>query len=747
MRTDNTVATRIVPVVMADCSDFAVGSCQNDNRGAFPGFVVPPVTFGGGGWLVAERPAWSEQGAGKFPAFGSKETTPMRALRSSWAAATAAALVALGPALADAQPSQTPEPASLLAFKPMLRGVDYDDPASKDEVATCKVEIVTTHDGKEVGFALRDVQGKLLRKFVDTDLRKTRRGKEAESITHIDRWSYFRDGFEVYRESDTNEDGILDEVRWLNVGGTRVGEVKPAVVNGRSVYRIVAWKRISAEEASKVLVQALISGDLALLETVMAKPEEIKSLGLPDDLAKKVTESTASRLDAVKAIQPQLKGWDGETTWARFDGMMPHVIPADAAPGLGKDVLLYENAVIFVNPSGKNADPRSLAYLHVPELIQLGDTWKFLDLPRAVDPNQPVVGELAQGSLRSFLYNADAGAVESESSISPEILKELADHDAKRAAIEDEKTLAQWHLDHIAILKKAVESAPSEADKLNFYKLIVHDLAEAYRTGLYPQGAKVLDDMIAQGGKIGSFAAYRKALAEFDIEADKPGADLQKVQATLVERLTKFLADYPQSDEVPEVLFQIATVHEFNGAEEEARASWTRLAEQHADSPAGKKAAGALHRLDLEGKPLDLSGPTIDGKQASTTDAKGKTLLVLYWMSMTEPDRREIEELTKIYEKFHAKGLEVLSVNLDPDRAALDEYLKTASLPWPVIFEEGGLDSRLANELGIISTPTMILVNEEGQVVSSKIRKASEIEKYLEKPLAARPVGLNLGVK
>lgn len=669
----------------------------------------------------------------------------MRVLPSSWVAVLAA-LAAVATAPAEAQNSPSPAPASLLAFKPMLPGVEYDEP-SKDEAAACKVEIVKTPDGKEIGFALRDAQGKLLRKFIDTDLRKTQRKNEPEAITHIDRWSYYRDGFEVYRESDANEDGILDEVRWLNSGGTRVGEVKPVAVNGKSVYRVVAWRRISAEEASKVLVQALVTGDLALLETVMIRPDDVAALGLPSELARRVGDSASGRAAAVRALQPQLKGWDGGTTWGTFNGMIPHVIPADAAASLDKELILYENAVITVNPSSRTADPGALAYLHVPELLRVGDAWKFLDLPRVVDPSQPSP-ELAQNSLRSMLYDvAEPGAGGPEAGPSQEVLAELSKHEEKRASINDDAGLAQWHLDHVAILRKAVTETASESEKLNLYKLIVHDLAEAYRTGLYAQGAKVLDDLVAQGGKVGSFAAYRKILAEFDIEADKPGADLQKVQATLVERLAKFLAEHPESDEVPEVLFQIATVHEFNGAEDEARAAWTRLARQHADSPAGRKAAGALRRLGLEGKPLELSGPTLDGKSASTADAKGKTLVILYWMSMTEPDRREVEELTKIYQKSAGKGLEILSISLDPDRATLDDYLKTASLPWPVIFEEGGLDSRLANELGIISTPSMILVNEQGKVVSSKVRKASEVEKYLEKPLASRPVGLNLDVK
>ena len=141
---------------------------------------------------------------------------------------------------------------------------------------------------------------------------------------------------------------------------------------------------------------------------------------------------------------------------------------------------------------------------------------------------------------------------------------------------------------------------------------------------------------------------------------------------------------------------------------------------------------------------MSLSGPTLDGKTVSAADFGGKSLLVVYWMSLTEPDRRELADLLAVYDKHKGQGFEVLSVNLDPDRSTVEAYLKEQSLPWPVIFEEGGLDSRPANDLGIIATPTMILVSPEGKVVSHQIRKASEVEKYLEKPLASKPVGLNL---
>jgi hypothetical protein len=47
----------------------------------------------------------------------------------------------------------------------------------------------------------------------------------------------------------------IDEIRWMNSGGTRVAKV--------SGGKILSWKRISAEEASKVFVQALVRATLS----------------------------------------------------------------------------------------------------------------------------------------------------------------------------------------------------------------------------------------------------------------------------------------------------------------------------------------------------------------------------------------------------------------------------------------------------------------------------------------------------
>ena len=95
----------------------------------------------------------------------------------------------------------------------------------------------------------------------------TNRGK------YLNQWSYYQDGFEVYRENDLDGDRTLDECRWLNGGGTRVAVIKSG--------KIAGWKRLSAEEASKVLAQAFVGSDLGLLESLMATPEELAAAGVP----------------------------------------------------------------------------------------------------------------------------------------------------------------------------------------------------------------------------------------------------------------------------------------------------------------------------------------------------------------------------------------------------------------------------------------------------------------------------------
>ena len=56
--------------------------------------------------------------------------------------------------------------AKMLKYRPSLPGVDYDTPADEATRNACKVEPVLTAQNKNIGYALRNAQGKMLRRFV-----------------------------------------------------------------------------------------------------------------------------------------------------------------------------------------------------------------------------------------------------------------------------------------------------------------------------------------------------------------------------------------------------------------------------------------------------------------------------------------------------------------------------------------------------------------------------------------------------
>ena len=645
----------------------------------------------------------------------------MRGLRTTLAAAWMLALVGSTASSADDLTKK------LLTYRPSLKGVEYDLPADAAGLAACKGEAIPG------GFQLRDGQGKTLCRVLD------RNGDKL-----VDQWSYFQDGFEVYREIDLNGDKSLDEVRWMNGGGTRIAKV----VGGK----VVSWSRLSAEEASKVLVQGLAQPDLDLIESVMASPAELEALGIPKGEIDQVALAEKQRVAQVKALRSGLVGWDTNTTWLGLNGAMPHLIPADS--GLKEDLILCESATIFAGSTATQANPGKVAFLQVGEMIRLGETWKFVDLPRVVDPSKGGVIAVAEGGIRSWIFRADNGnAAGSESPAVAQAMQDLVAYDNSKEsqalqASGVPRDSARFHVGRTVPLRKIVKAAQEAGDarvELDHQKLVVDSVSAAYATGQYPSGAKLLDELSAKGGKVGTYAAFKQIEADFVLQNAVDAGNGMIIQEKWLADLKAFVEKNPTCDEAPQALLLLASTNELNGKESEGKKSYAVLAKDYPATEWGKKAAGALRRLDLVGKPMAFKATDLRGQSLDAASYRGKTLLVTFWATMAGPAKRDLPELVKLHAKYKAKGFEVISVNLDNEKADLDAFLQASPLPWPQVFEPGGLDSRPAVEFGIISLPTMILVDPDGKVINRTLRTAGELEILLDKTLAGGKVALAPG--
>jgi thiol-disulfide isomerase/thioredoxin len=346
--------------------------------------------------------------------------------------------------------------------------------------------------------------------------------------------------------------------------------------------------------------------------------------------------------------------------------------------------------------------------------------------------------------MRSMLFDRAAN-VEPRDEKMELALKALADYDAKNASLlqaGDKPSIARYYVNRIPLLRAIVEESKNEDEKLGYNKQVVDSLISALRSGQYPDGRKPLEATIKKEGRLASYAAYSLIDADFAIRNDDDGANFVANQKKWMAELEKFLDTFPDSDEAAPVLYHLANANEFNADEAKAREQYTRLVKDYSATETGKKAAGALRRLDLAGKSLALAGPGLQNETVDSSKYRGKPVLIVFWASWATPVKQDLPDLIKLYDKRKKDGLQIIGVNLDNDRAELAAFLKEHQISWPQIFEAGGMDSRLAVDYGIILLPSMFLVDSEGKVVNRNLRTSAEVDRQLEKMLAAKPASV-----
>ncbi len=129
----------------------------------------------------------------------------------------------------------------------------------------------------------------------------------------------------------------------------------------------------------------------------------------------------------------------------------------------------------------------------------------------------------------------------------------------------------------------------------------------------------------------------------------------------------------------------------------------------------------------------ELSEFHLEGKLPESL--KGKVVIVDFWASWCGPCKDSFPVMEELQTKFGKKGLVVLAVNLDEDRATMEDFLKKHPVTFTVVRDAS---KKLVGRAAIKSMPTSFVVSPDGKVTSvHKGFHGSETQKQYVKEVEA----------
>jgi thiol-disulfide isomerase/thioredoxin len=144
-----------------------------------------------------------------------------------------------------------------------------------------------------------------------------------------------------------------------------------------------------------------------------------------------------------------------------------------------------------------------------------------------------------------------------------------------------------------------------------------------------------------------------------------------------------------------------------------------------------------VRRLDLEGKAMSLSGPTLSdaNRTADLSELRGKLVIVYYWASWNGQAASDFAKL-KAIASANAKDVAVLTVNLDATPEEAKSFVAKNSPVGTHLYQKGGLDSKLATDYGVMVLPSAFLVGKDGKCLNRSAQVSTledEVKKQLKK--------------
>ena len=476
---------------------------------------------------------------------------------------------------------------------------------------------------------------------------------------------------------------------------------------------------------------------------MLITPSELAAVGFGPQREEQIESEVGAAPAAFAKLAAGQKLFSPQSDFADFYRTRPATIPA-GTDGSTKDVTIYDNASALVSTGDKHDQ------LYLGTLVAVGDTWKLLNAPTIGGDNQP----MPQGMLTANLANptAQAPAAGGPSEDMQKLMGELEklDQQAMQANPSQQAPITDRRAELLTELAEKSTDADMRGEWIRQLADMLSSAAQDPDAN-YAKGLDQLDVLAASlaekdaNDPLVSYVKFRKMYADYALSQQTPNADFAKIQEKWLADLEAFANEYSTSPDAAEAMLQLGMSHEFAGQTDKAKEWYQKLAKDFPNTPQAKKASGVLRRLTSIGQPLRFAAKDVKGKPVNVAALRGRVVLIQFWSTIDDRAQDDMDTLKDLYAKYGGRGgFEIIGVCLDRDPNGMQNFVQQNKYLWPQIQEPGGFDGELANQLGVMTLPMMILVDQKGNVVADNIFAANlegELKRLLNSAAAQNPAG------
>lgn len=129
----------------------------------------------------------------------------------------------------------------------------------------------------------------------------------------------------------------------------------------------------------------------------------------------------------------------------------------------------------------------------------------------------------------------------------------------------------------------------------------------------------------------------------------------------------------------------------------------------------------------------DFTAPDPEGNQITLSEILGKVTILDFWASWCRPCRVENPNFVKLYDKYHEKGLNIISISLDREnqKSRWIKAIEKDNLSWYNVSNLKYWQDPVALMYNITSIPATFILDDKGTIIATRLR-GSALEKKID---------------